>query len=416
MTAPREHDRLIAAFLADGPAEVSPRLLAAIRDDVHETHQRARRRPWRTTPMPRLLLVLAPLAAVILVVGALALGGGSDTPVVATAPPGPVASAAGVPAFADPASAPVVAPGEEWIAFEGVDGYVTLIRPDGTGRHRALDNDDAYQATPDWSPDGTQLLFTRGNGTASNLWIMNADGTGGRELTPDIERCAPCPDQWSARWSPDGSSVAFLAAEVDAGRVLRNDLAVVDVATGTVRTILSSDTQEYAAPSWSPDGKRLVLATATWRTLATAGRPGQVPESVALAIVDLAAPEPALEPIPGLPAYPQHPDWSPDGTRIVFRTNPYVRGSLVDAGAGSAIYTVAPDGGNLVELLRTAAGEPLLGGTAWTPDGLRVLHVSRDTPDADPVLRILDPADGSTRSATGAFTTYGGEPRLRPLP
>ena len=38
MTAPRDTDRSISAFLADGPAELSPRLAEAIRHDVHPRH------------------------------------------------------------------------------------------------------------------------------------------------------------------------------------------------------------------------------------------------------------------------------------------------------------------------------------------------------------------------------------------
>jgi TolB protein len=40
------------------------------------------------------------------------------------------------------------------------------------------------EASPSWSPDGTQILFHReGNGTGQKLWVMNADGSGQRQLT-----------------------------------------------------------------------------------------------------------------------------------------------------------------------------------------------------------------------------------------
>jgi Tol biopolymer transport system component len=358
--------------------------------------------------MSRALTVMASMAALI-VASVLLFNGGDRTSSTAATPP-PAASAV-VPATPVAATAvPTVGDGEEWIAYEGVDGFVELVRPDGSGRHRVLSNGDMGQGTPDWSPDGRQLVFDRYNGSASNIWITDADGSGGRALTPDTTRCGPCLHQQWTRWSPDGQSIAFINNERDISRHLRSDLAIVDVATGAVRTIVSSDAQEFSAPSWSPDGRRIVLSVVTYRTLATAGRNGNQPLSVDLAIVDVSAAEPALVPIPGLPALPGHPAWSPDGTRIAFQAGD-------GSGSGSAIYTTSPGGGGVVELYGTPPGGDVLEAPAWTPDGQLVLHVSRATAESDPVLRVLDPATGRDTSATGGATvTYGREPRLRPTP
>jgi Tol biopolymer transport system component len=64
---------------------------------------------------------------------------------------------------------------------------------------------------PDWSPDGSKILFahlTR-NGI-SDVWVMNADGTGQTQLTSCTGVCNGA--QWG-RWSPDGSKILYSVAD-----------------------------------------------------------------------------------------------------------------------------------------------------------------------------------------------------------
>jgi Tol biopolymer transport system component len=54
-----------------------------------------------------------------------------------------------------------------------------------------------WGAAPRWSPTGRQLAFQ----SVSGIWVINADGTGRRQLT------------FGGRdpiWSPDGSRIAYL--------------------------------------------------------------------------------------------------------------------------------------------------------------------------------------------------------------
>src|SRR5205814_307193 len=58
---------------------------------------------------------------------------------------------------------------------------------------------------PGYSPDGTQIVFARGNVSTYHLalFVMNIDGTGLRQLTPwDLDADYPS-------WSPDGSTIVF---------------------------------------------------------------------------------------------------------------------------------------------------------------------------------------------------------------
>ena len=65
--------------------------------------------------------------------------------------------------------------------------------------------------SPNISPDGKQILFTRGwidkmnDRTRSNLWIVDVEGQRVRELTHGDWRDS------SPVWSPDGTQIAFLS-------------------------------------------------------------------------------------------------------------------------------------------------------------------------------------------------------------
>jgi opacity protein-like surface antigen len=61
---------------------------------------------------------------------------------------------------------------------------------------------------PAWSPDGKQIAFVDHRG-AGDLYVMNADGSGLRQLT---QSSLPPAANYGARqpaWSPDGSRIAF---------------------------------------------------------------------------------------------------------------------------------------------------------------------------------------------------------------
>ena len=55
-----------------------------------------------------------------------------------------------------------------------------------------------------WSPDGRRIAFTTNRDGNTELYVMNADGSGQRRLTRTPERFEGNP-----AWSPDGSRIAF---------------------------------------------------------------------------------------------------------------------------------------------------------------------------------------------------------------
>ena len=112
---------------------------------------------------------------------------------------------------------------------------------DGSGT-RPLTKTKEDDAQPDWSPDGEQIVFSRGSPT--RLFVMNADGSGARRLTDeDVDETEPA-------WSPDGSTIAY--ARRTPGSSIR-ELWLVRP-DGSQRRQLTKLDGVAQAPAWSPDG------------------------------------------------------------------------------------------------------------------------------------------------------------------
>src|SRR5207302_6240664 len=108
------------------------------------------------------------------------------------------------------------------------------------------------------SPDGSRLVYALQSAdpqapakTASRLYTCAFDGSSPAPLAPGAEPAA----QSGARWSPDGTSIAF-AAETEGGF----GLLVVGASGGQPRQVIKHR-GEIAAIAWSPDGSLLSYST-----------------------------------------------------------------------------------------------------------------------------------------------------------
>ena len=78
---------------------------------------------------------------------------------------------------------------------------------------RRLTNDNAVDAHPSWSPDGTQIAFMstrKSSFPAMHLYVMDSNGSNVRSLAPSTKTRGRPPV-----WSPDGRRIAFVARDVD---------------------------------------------------------------------------------------------------------------------------------------------------------------------------------------------------------
>jgi hypothetical protein len=106
MTSPREPDRLIQAFLDDGPTELPMRTYDNVRDHIDRTRQRVVIGPWREPSMNTIVRAAAAIAAVLV----LAFGASQLLPSssgVGTGPPSPSPTA---PSTASPSASGAVLP------------------------------------------------------------------------------------------------------------------------------------------------------------------------------------------------------------------------------------------------------------------------------------------------------------------
>lgn len=97
-----------------------------------------------------------------------------------------------------------------------------------------------------------------------NIWIMNADGTGARPLTT---LTAPNADSSSPVWSPAGSKLAFVSLRAIDGSNAANPIPTTNIwvinADGTGRQPLTMLTNGANSdfPAWSPDGTKVAYAS-----------------------------------------------------------------------------------------------------------------------------------------------------------
>ncbi|MFE9206975.1 amidohydrolase family protein [Micromonospora sp. NPDC007230] len=137
------------------------------------------------------------------------------------------------------------------LAFDML-GVLWVVSASG-GAARRLTSDLYDIAQPDWSPDGSTIVFQSYRDGVFNLWAIRPDGSGITQLTK-----GPF-DHREPRYSPDGRRIAYSS---DQGGSY--GIQVLDLATGSSRALAETAAEEYE-PAWSPDGSRIAFVVADTR-------------------------------------------------------------------------------------------------------------------------------------------------------
>ncbi|MGE5246595.1 MAG: S9 family peptidase [Betaproteobacteria bacterium] len=202
------------------------------------------------------------------------------------------------------------------------------------------------------APDGRRIVYTRQHVNVladkweSELWILDADGTGHRFFAKGS----------GAQWSPDGKRIMYLAEGEPEGTQIFVKWVDVDGPATQVTHV----TEAPRGPRWSPDGKSIAFSMF-------------VPERTSMPI--------------SMPHEPKGAKWTPAPRMIDTLHYRQDRVGFLEDGY-THLFVVAADGGTPRQLTQgrwnVGAGE-LRGGAsiAWTPDSKTILFDGLNAPDAD---------------------------------
>lgn len=206
---------------------------------------------------------------------------------------------------------------------------------------RQLTSGPGADATPIWSPDGTQIVYASDRSGNEDVWIVQADGTGLRNLTSH-----PAGDSHPS-WSPDGRLIVFNSTRGDGEN---DDIFVIDVDGSNLRRITDNGLYWDTFPSFSPDGRKIVFR----RLLRERMSEGTLANSEVMVMNTDGTGAINLSRHPWFDGWPS---WSPDGRQIAFSSN------RSDA---YQIYIMNADGSGIMRVVDSPYTDNR---PQWLPDG-----------------------------------------------
>ena len=284
-----------------------------------------------------------------------------------------------VPPVASTPWRPCFSPDGEWIAFS-MSGSIWKIHVDGGDAYELTAN-STYDSSPAWSPDGRWIAYTADQDYRSvNLRLLDTRTGESSWLTEgDHLNLDPV-------WSPDGSTLLYVstspegwyhlyALPVENG-VPGQPLKLTEDHAYVNERLYFGAPDLHIQPTISPDGKEMILVSNRGIPLGSGALWRAPIRSDAMSVATRILREETL--------YRSRPQWSPDGTRILYSSH---RGSQY-----SNLYVLPVNGGEPYQL---TFGDWDRFDPRWSPDGEWIAYVSNRRGLSE--LRLLKTFGGEDR-------------------
>ena len=288
-------------------------------------------------------------------------------------------------------------------AFPGVNGKISFdstrdgnteiytMNADGSDPTRLTDN-PAVDRDAAFSSDGRRIAFVSERDGDSEIYVMNADGSNQTQLTCNTV------DDFQPAWSPDGKTIAFMSNRGPQGdmEIFLLDATATSCDQNHETQLTTNNTSFDGQPTFSPDGKTIAFVS----NRAPDGTPSTNYEIYTITenangVWDSSNPTR----LTFNDASESRPNYSPDGSQIVFRS---------DRGGSGDIYLMPANGTeNPIQLTNDPAfdGEP-----AFSPDGKQIVFRSQRVNDKADVYVMNACALCPQTNLTLGQTDADGEP------
>ena len=284
--------------------------------------------------------------------------------------------------------------------FPYADEDIFSSNPDGSDEVNLTQTDRGREMDPSWSPDGTRIAFASNRDGNWDIYTMAADGTDVQQVTfvtadSDWEYV----QSFEPTWSPDGTMIGYTGyratesyPDIYVAKVGQTDETFTEQAVTDTTDYLSA-----AQPDWSPDGPSL-LYTGYWDQYTTDVWRIGVDGSGATNLTD---PDGSFD---GTDLYPS---WSADGARVTWVSE------NDGSGAGVDVYVMQADGTGEVAATTDGAEkyEP-----DFSPDGTQILYqMDYYNPEIWVVDAPAPPGEGRAVASKPHRVASGGSPSWQPV-
>ncbi len=291
---------------------------------------------------------------------------------------------------------------------------IWLMNADGSGLTPLTQATQATSAYPKWSPNGQQIAFESDMSLtdpdpdstpndATNIWLMNADGTNQDALTSVT---TPSADSTNLQWSPNGQQIVFASFrnldESNSGALSSQNIWVIDVGDLDLQSLTQVTAVGVSSdlPQWSSNGNNIVFSSNRNLDETNTGAPNLAENIWVMSSegIELTA----LTEVTSSGADSVAGTWNPTGTAIAYRSLRNLDGTNTgSASTTSNVWLVNLSGVSdpLTELSLSNAQRP-----KWSTDGSVITYSS----DRNLSAVDSDPANLAsniwTMSANGANT------------